>query len=111
MGVSVRPDICTPVQLRSPGTEDTTGDVFKAPRKIITLLRHTRQEILTFVHLDLSAEIQVVIFDASFASAERTKLQLVHILLMAQASKTFNIVHFGSNKCKRIYRSVMDAEV
>lgn len=49
--------------------------------------------------------------DGSVLNAEELRLQLGYVILKIDDSGTCDIVHFCGNKCKRIARSVMAAEV
>lgn len=70
-----------------------------------------RLQGLSFAPLDLPTARLVLLTDASFASAEGIKSQLVYLPLLIDASGTANVIYFGSNMCQRIARSVMEAEV
>lgn len=66
---------------------------------------------LTYVPFNLKTVRMVLLADASFTNAKGLKSQLGHVLLMVDDDSWCNIIHFGSNKCKRIARSVMAAEI
>lgn len=50
------------------------------------------------------------ISDASFFTDRGLKIQLGFLILLAEDTGHANIVHFASNRCKRVTRSVMEAE-
>jgi hypothetical protein len=66
---------------------------------------------LIFKTIDLDTCRVVVLNDASFENSEAYKSQLGFFICLADAGLNANIVHFGSQKCKRITRSVMAAEL
>ena len=74
-------------------------------------MKDTIDQGLDFVALDLKTVRLVLMTDASFANAEGMKSQLGYLILMVDAAGNCNIVHYGSNRCKRVVRSVMAAEV
>lgn len=53
----------------------------------------------------------MLLANESFANVEGLKYQLGYFLLMVDDGGDCNILHYGSNKCKRVVRSVMAAEV
>jgi hypothetical protein len=66
---------------------------------------------LIFKSIDLDTCRVDVFTDASFECSEAYKSQLGFLICLADAGLNANIVHFGSQKCKRITRSVMAAEL
>ena len=53
----------------------------------------------------------MLVTDASFANDKELKSQLGYVILMVDKHNNCNILHYGSNRCQRIARSVMAAEV
>lgn len=53
----------------------------------------------------------VLLTDESFANAEGLKSQLGYVLIMVDDSEKWKILHYDSNKCRRIARSVMAAKI
>lgn len=49
--------------------------------------------------------------EASFSNAKGLKSQLGYVLVLVDSRSRGNIVHYGSNQCKRIARSVMASEI
>ena len=111
IGVNTRPDICAAVQLIAPGNAPTTPAEFKSLSKSIKFLQETKDQGLTYVNLDLRSARIVLLTDASFANAAGMKSQLGYLILMADDNGNCNLLHYGSNKCQRIARSVMAAEI
>ena len=111
IGVNTRPDIATPFQLLAPGNQPTTPAQFKSLTKAITFLKSTKGQGLHYVPLNLNTARLVLITDASFANAEGLKSQLGYLILMADKNGNCNVLHYGSNKCQRVARSVMAAEI
>ena len=111
IGVNVRPDICAPVQLITPGNAPPSNNDYKSLMKTIKFLKATTSQGLNYVPIDLQTAHLVLMTDASFANAEGKKSQLGYVIAMVDDKGRCNILHYGSNKCKRIARSVMAAEV
>lgn len=63
------------------------------------------------MHFDLDSVRLVLLTDASFANARDFKIQLGYIILMVDNHDNCNIILFGSNRCRRVARSVMAAEL
>jgi hypothetical protein len=56
--------------------------------------------------------IQLVVFtDASFANNKDLSLQIGYVIVLADATKKANIIHWSSIKCKRVTRSVLALEL
>lgn len=53
----------------------------------------------------------MVLTDTSFSNAEGMKSQLGYEILLVDQSKACKIIYYGSNKCKRVARSVVAAVV
>lgn len=66
---------------------------------------------MKFVALNLDTARIILMTDASFANVSAMKSQIGYLLLMADAEGRWIEIHYGTNKCKRIARSVMAAEV
>jgi hypothetical protein len=66
---------------------------------------------LKFVKLDINTMQLVVFTDASFANNKDLSLQIGYIIVLADATKKANIVHWSSVKCKRVTRSVLASEL
>lgn len=111
IGVNVRPDTCAPIQLIAPGNAPTTKSEFKTLKKATAFLKDTKEQGLNFVPLNLDNVRLVVVTDASFANAPGSKSQLGYIIMMVDDDNNSNIIHYGSNRCSRIARSVMAAEL
>lgn len=111
VGVNIGPDICAPVQLVAPGSEQTTAAEFKTLEKVIDFLKDTKDFKMVFTPLKLDTARLVLISDASFANARGLKSQLGYIIALVDDDGNCNIIHWGSNRCRRIARSVLAAEV
>ena len=72
---------------------------------------NTKENGLTYVNLDLNTCRIVLLSDASFANNVDLKSQLGYLILLVDGSNKCNILHYGSNRCKRVCRSVMAAEL
>lgn len=53
----------------------------------------------------------MLVTDASFANARSLKSQLGYIILMVDDEDNCNVVHYGSNRCRRVVQIVMVAEL
>lgn len=73
-------------------------------------MKQTKDEGLNFVKLGLTTLRIILVTGASFANAKDEKSKLSLIILMADTKGRSNIVHYGSNRCRRVKRSVMAAE-
>lgn len=111
IGVNTRPDACANVQLLAPGTEEITKTEFKTLKRTLDHLRETKEDGLTFCPLDMETMRMVLISDASFANARGGKSQLGYIVAMVDGTGRANIIHFASNRCRRVTRSVMASEI
>lgn len=65
---------------------------------------------LNFVKIYIEPLRVALISDASFANAGGLESQLWYVILMADNVRCANIVHYVSNRCHRLTRSVMAAE-
>ena len=66
---------------------------------------------LKFVKLDVNTLQLLVFTDASFANNKDLSSQIGYVLVLADATKKANIVHWSSVKCKRVTRSVLASEL
>lgn len=65
---------------------------------------------MRFVWLYLRSVKLILISYASFSNYKGLKAQLGYIIALANSSKS-KIVHYGCNRCRRVVRNVMAAEV
>lgn len=80
-------------------------------KKITAFMKDTCSQGLDYVKLDLNSARIVLVTDASFANTRDLKSQLRYIILMVNEAGNFNVLHYESNRSKRIARSVMAAEL
>ena len=111
IGVNTRPDICAPIQLIAPGNKQTTTAEFKSLTKTTNFLTKTKNQGLDFIKLNLESARIVLATDASFANTADLKSQLGYFIMLVDDKQRCNVLHYGSNKCQRIARSVMAAEI
>lgn len=111
IGVNARPDVCAPVQLVAPGSTPTTDEEYKLFKRTVKHLKATSTQGLHYVPLDLTTTRLVLLTDSSFANAQGLKSQLGYIIAMVDEKDNCNIVHYGSNRCNRVARSVLAAEI
>jgi hypothetical protein len=61
--------------------------------------------------LDVNSLQLLAFIDASFANNKDLSSQIGFILVLTDASKKANIVHWSSVKCKRVTRSVLASKL
>lgn len=66
---------------------------------------------LTFIPLEISTARLIIVSNGSFANTRDLGSQLGHIILLPDDTGRANELNYGSNRCKRIVRRVMAAEV
>ena len=66
---------------------------------------------LKFVKLDVNTLQLLVFTDASFANNKDLSSQIGYVIVLADATKKANIVHWSSIKCKRVTRSVLASKL
>ena len=66
---------------------------------------------LKFVKLDQKTLQLLVFTDASFANNKDLSSQIGYVIILTDAIKRANIVHWSSVKCKRVTRSVLASEL
>ena len=71
----------------------------------------TKDKTLSFIPLDECTTFLGVFIDASFANNVDNTSQLGYLICLIDASGNANIIHYASQKCKRITRSVLAAEL
>jgi transposase InsO family protein len=107
-----RPDLAARFQLLT--TEMPTASHYRALNKLVDdchFLSSSESYGLTFRTLDVSS-LQITVFsDAGFANAANYTSQLGAVILLTDGEKNANILHWFSNKAKRITRSVAAAEL
>jgi hypothetical protein len=106
-----RPDLSAPCQLLASKVRNADISVYKAMNALVGIGHDTAKEGLRFVKLDESTLRIVVMCDASFANADGCKSQLGFVVLLVDGQNRANIVHYGSQRCTRVTRSVMAAEL
>jgi hypothetical protein len=66
---------------------------------------------LKFVKLNVNTLQFLVFTDASFANNKDLSLQIGYVIVLADATKKANIVHWSLVKCKRVTWSVLASEL
>lgn len=74
-------------------------------------MKETPSGGLRFKPLDMQSMKLVVLSDAAFGNSRGYRSQLGYVILLTDASGTSNIIHYTSNRFKRVTRSVLAAEV
>lgn len=111
IGVNVRPDVCALVQLIVPGKEPPTQTEKKLFNNFFLLLNETIKQGLDYVHVDMNTARLVLLTDASFANARGLKRQLGYLIIIVDEEGNCNILLYGSNRCRRVEKSVMAAKL
>jgi hypothetical protein len=106
-----RPDVASCVQLLSSAVASPTAQTYREMANIVNWIDGTRDLQLNFVALDMNTLRMVVFADASFANASSLASQIGFVVCLADDGGNANIVHYGSQRCKRVTRSVMAAEL
>lgn len=79
--------------------------------KIIEWCKKTSNVGLNFKTLDPSTVRLMVFTDSSFANLPDVKSQIGFVVVATDDSDNYNILHYGSSRCRRVARSVMAAEL
>jgi hypothetical protein len=88
----------------------TIKDV-KSLKKRLEWQNNNPERGLKFVRLDVDTLQLLVFADASFANNKDLSSQIGYVIVLADASKNANIIHWSSTKCKRVTRSVLASEL
>lgn len=99
------------MQLIAPGNVPVTKDELATITKTITHMKETKEDGLRYVRLDKESVRMVLLTDASFANARGFRSQLGFLILLVDNRGHANIVHYASQRCKRVTRSVMASEL
>ena len=106
-----RPDLCSPTQLLSKEVSEPTPEVYNELNTIIDRAQETSDVGLNFVALDPNSLSMVLFTDASFANADKCTSQLGFVICLFDGENQANIIHCGSQRCRKVTRSVMAAEL
>ena len=99
-------DLSFAAQVSNPSKDD-----YQALNKRLDWQIKNAERGLKFVRLDVSTLQLLVFTDASFANNKDLSSQIGYVIVLADAAKRANIVHWSSVKCKRITRSVLASEL
>jgi hypothetical protein len=99
-------DLSFAAQVISPSEEDA-----KQLNKRLNWQIENANRGLKFVKLDIKTLQLLVFTDASFANNKDLSSQIGYVIVLADATKKANIVHWSSVKCKRVTRSVLASEL
>jgi len=84
-------------QVINPNKEDT-----KQLNKCLNWQIKNANRGLKFIKLDIKTLQLLVFMDTSFTNKKDLSSQIGYILILANATKKANIVHWSSVKCKRV---------
>lgn len=90
---------------------DPTDEDAKTLNKRLQWQIENPQRGLKFVKLDIQSLQLLVFTDASFANNNDLSSQIGYVIVLTDASKKANILHWSSVKCKRVTRSVLASEL
>jgi hypothetical protein len=99
-------DLSFAAQVINPVEDDT-----KSLNKRLSWQMGNADRGLKFVKLDINTLQLLVFTDASFANNKDLSSQIGYVIVLADATKKANIVHWSSIKCKRVTRSVLASEL
>jgi hypothetical protein len=99
-------DLSFAAQVINPGKDDA-----KALNKRLDWQIKNPNRGLKFVKLDINTLQLIAFTDASFANNKDLSSQIGYIIVLSDATKKANIVHWSSVKCKRVTRSVLASEL
>lgn len=99
--VNVRPEICDPFQV-VPGKRPATKLEYKSLNKTTRFFKSLKSKGLKFVPLNLEKTILVLTARTSLSNADQMKSQLGYVILMVEDDSICYIIHYGSNRCKRV---------
>jgi hypothetical protein len=106
-----RPDLSSCSQLLSTKVINPDTQTIKELTKIVSWCHESADLGLRFVQLDKDS-VRIALFaDASFANSDSYGSQIAFVVCLVDEQNRANIVHYGSQKCRRVVRSVMAAEL
>jgi hypothetical protein len=99
-------DLSFAAQVINPGKEDANA----LNKRLDWQIKNAKRG-LKFVKLDVNTLQLVAFTDASFANNKDLSSQIGYVIVLTDATKRANIVHWSSVKCKRVTRSVLASEL
>lgn len=111
IGVCSRQFVCAAVKLIAPRSEHTTNGEMKGIYKEVNRMKATNAIGLNFCPLNMDNVRPVLVTDASFDNSGDFKNPLGFDILMKDITGVSNIVHYASTRCRRVTRSILEAEV
>jgi hypothetical protein len=99
-------DLSFAAQVINPGKDDATT----LNKRLDWQIKNSSRG-LKFVKLDINTLQLVAFTDASFANNKDLSSQIGYVIILTDATKRANIVHWSSTKCKRVTRSVLASEL
>jgi hypothetical protein len=107
-----RPDVASVAQLLASAVRGPISNkIHTRMRELISYCHETADIGLNFVNLNPDSLRLILFTDASFGNAEGLSSQLGFVVALVDDTDKANIVHYGSQKSKRVTRSVLAAEV
>lgn len=74
-------------------------------------MTETKEQGLDYVKLDIVIARIMLLTNESFGNTKDFRSQLGYLILMVNDNGDCNLLHFVSNRCKRVARSVIAAEL
>jgi hypothetical protein len=99
-------DLSFAAQVTNPNEDDA-----KALNKRLDWQMKNPKRGLKFVKLDTNSLQLLVFTDASFANNKDLSSQIGYVIVLTDATRKANILHWSSVKCKRVTRSVLASEL
>ena len=106
-----RPDLASFSQLLASDKMIPDTEAFKQLLNLVEYARCTAQRRLNFVDLDQSSLRLMLFTDSAFGNRADLSSQLGYVIVLSDKYCNANILHYGSQKCRRITRSPMAAEL
>lgn len=106
-----RPEIASTVNILSQCTETNFREKIMLYNKTVLSIQQNTKCGLTMKKLDLPSLHTKVFSDSAFENSVDLSSQLSFIILLCDKFDSWNVVHFSSQKCRQIVRSILDAEV
>jgi hypothetical protein len=105
-----QPEASYDLSVAAQSSEHTNDDIKLLNKRLQWQIENSGRG-LQFVKLDKASLKLLVFTDASFANNKDLSSQIGYILVLADANRQANIIHWSSIKCKRVTRSVLASEL
>ena len=107
----MRPDLASATKLLSTSVANPDAETLKKLNEIVRRAKSTASMGLKYCKLNPDTVEQYLFTDASFGNAENGASQVGFVLCLVDGNTNANILHYGSQRCRRVTRSAMAAEI